>query len=104
MNKNFNQVLDQKHSIGDKRLAHIEHIDIKENIHVNKKDEVHKGNGNKKDTMDENIGENIRSRRWGPSLPGLRMRDPPLGQPSACTEICSEYMSGGRGRFVRKFF
>ena len=59
VNQNFNKMLDEKHSKGDKRLAHIKHIDIKNDVHVNKKDEVHKGKGNKKDTMVENKGEQL---------------------------------------------
>ena len=59
VNKNFNKVLDAKHSKGDKRLEQIEHIDIKKDVHVNKKDEVHKGKGNKKDNMVENKGEQL---------------------------------------------
>ena len=43
VNTKFNNILDEMHSDGDKGLAHIEHIDIKKDKHVNKKDEVHQG-------------------------------------------------------------
>ena len=46
--------------------------------------------------------ENFRWRRWGSSLPGLRMRDPPLGPPSTPAEIFRRTCLGGE--IVWQFF
>ena len=34
--------------------------------------------------FDKKIVENFHQRRWGPSLPGLCILDPPLRRPSTC--------------------
>ena len=65
VNKNFNKTLDELHSNGDKRLAHIEHIDTEKVLHGKKKDDILEGKnddkqlGDTKDNMVENKGEQL---------------------------------------------
>ena len=65
LNENFNKTMDELHSNGDKRLAHIEHIDTEKVLHGKKKDDILEGKnadkqlGDKKDSMVENKGEQL---------------------------------------------